>query len=138
MTIALIVPLDGSNLGGFGARPDNALPGGGAYPGHGLPSGGYPSHGLPGSPGHPDNALPPLPPEIGNQLPAPVFPHVPIYPLPPSVTLPPGTIYPPLPPSVPGKALVLCWVVGVGHRWVVVAAGHPSAPIAPGAAPKAG
>jgi hypothetical protein len=79
-------------------------------------------------PGAPDNSLPPT----AGQL--PIFPDSPGE---------PGTVWPPLPVrpdnSLPGSAncLVICWIPGVGYRWVVVDLSlKVTHPIAPGPEPK--
>ena len=132
-------------LPGMGGHPDQGLPpqfGGGQHPSQGLPrpgrpphtwppqrpqfppeptdpewgidAGGSPSHpiyipigpdqGLPGQPAHPSQGLPPV---AGGPKP-PTDP-------------PPGHIWPPLPPGLPpGKAAILVWISGVGHRYAVI------------------
>jgi hypothetical protein len=83
-----------------------------------LPS---PPPGLWPPPGSPDNSLPPT----AGQL--PIFPDTPGE---------PGTIWPPLPsndlPESGKNYLVICWIPGVGYRWVVVDPAlivtHPIAP----------
>lgn len=61
-----------------------------------------------------------------NSLPIqPVRPELPIYYPPggevtPPINLPPGSVWPPLPPSAKGKFIALCWIIGVGYRWVVI------------------
>jgi hypothetical protein len=74
-------------------------------------------------PGAPDNSLPPTPGQL------PVFPDSPGE---------PGTVWPPLPVRPePGNYLVICWIPGVGYRWVVVDLSLTvTPPIAPGAQPK--
>jgi hypothetical protein len=93
-----------------------------------LPS---PPPGLWPPPGAPDNSLPPTPGQL------PVFPGTPAE---------PGTVWPPLPVapdnSLPGGGernyLVICWIPGVGYRWVVVDLSLTvEQPIAPTPAPKA-
>lgn len=70
-----------------------------------------------GEPGHP---LPDPEPEPEPGKPGlPIFlPDEPGHPLP----LPPGTVWPPVNPGegLQGKILLLCWIPGVGSRWVVV------------------
>jgi hypothetical protein len=91
-----------------------------------LPS---PPPGIWPPPGAPDNSLPPTP---GN---LPVFPGTPAK---------PGTVWPPLPvkpdqglPSGEKNYLVICWIPGVGYRWVVVDLSLTvTQPIAPHPEPK--
>lgn len=68
-----------------------------------------------------DGGLSPQPPiylPIGPDQGLPDHPHYPAHPLPDP---PPGTIWPPLPPSAPaGKAALLCFISGVGFRYIVV------------------
>lgn len=90
-----------------------------------------PGYGNPGyEGGRPSNPiqLPPTPPGLrpDNSLPsAPMRPTQPIFiPEEPSQPLPvpPGTIWPPLPPSTgaSGRVWILIYVVGVGHRWLLI------------------
>ena len=74
--------------------------------------------------------LPPLPPEITEpEPPAPdegTAPEHPIFiperPGKPPIQLPPGAVWPPFNPGdgIQGKALLFCWVPGVGKKWIVV------------------
>jgi hypothetical protein len=80
-----------------------------------------------GRPTHPIQ-LPPTPPGLrpDNSLPsAPVRPSQPIFiPETPdnALPVPPGTIWPPIPPSTgaSGRVWILIYVVGVGHRWLLI------------------
>lgn len=79
-----------------------------------------------GTPEHPI-VLPPLPPGMGEKPPEPppgrpehpiFLPDTPEHP----IQLPPGFVWPPFNPgdALSGKALLLCWVPGVGTKWVVI------------------
>jgi hypothetical protein len=86
----------------------------------------YPSHPIYVPPGHhvgggpmpggrPDQGPTPTPPPVvggGPVVPPPEVGGGPI--------MPPGSVWPPLPPSVEGKLLVFCWIVGIGYRWTVI------------------
>ena len=97
---------------------------------NGLPGHGHIDNGLPTYPVRPDNSLPsapgiwPKPPFVGVWPPRqPIYPSLPIYPtdgIDNSLPLPPGSVWPPLPPTVSGKILAFCWLVGIGYRWVVL------------------
>lgn len=75
--------------------------------------------------GKPVQPLPPLPPvdppidppeiDEGATIEHPIF-------LPDKPGLPPGFVWPPFDPSdgLHGKVLLLCWVPGVGKKWIVV------------------
>jgi hypothetical protein len=115
-SLVYMIPVSGSP-----GAPDQGLPTGG-LPSHPIaPGGGSPSHPIqlpplpPGTPSHPI-ALPPpgvWPPEFPVQIPG-----TPEHP----ITMPPGSIWPPLPPDsgISGVTLILIFVIGVGHRWLVV------------------
>lgn len=106
--------------------------------------------------GKPPVTKPPLPPGVTDPDPGtkpidpdaevqpPIFiPGTPEHP----IVLPPGTIWPPVNPGagLQGKILLLCWIPGVGSRWVVVELpplpgwppeGTPMPPMVPPAQPK--
>lgn len=75
--------------------------------------------------GKPIQPLPPLPPVDPPIDPPEVddgaTPEHPIF-LPDKPNLPPGFVWPPFNPGdgIQGKALLLCWVPGVGKKWIVV------------------
>ena len=143
----------GVNVGG---HPSQGLPGGGpwspggGHPSQGLPGGGpwgglHPSQGLPfpGFGGHPSQGLPsgwpgrPVDPGCGVGGGIPEHPIV----LPPGTDVPPDMIWPPMPPTLPGqlptkptvppdKLAILIFVIGVGHKWMVIDKGcAPGTPL---------
>jgi hypothetical protein len=133
-----------------GAEVGGGLPGEGGGGGEGIWGPGFPdhgfnpdhpSHGLPGDrpehkplpkpPGYPEHGLPP----IAGHLPAapPLVPGLPIYPVPPGspehpiTPPPPGSIWPPilepghpLPPGSDKTVIAVCYIRGVGWRYVAV------------------
>jgi hypothetical protein len=104
---ALIVPIDGSNIGG--ANPSHPwVP----------PQPGTPTHPIANPPvtASPPIALPP-----GQPYPPSVNPPI----VPPNP--PPGSIWPPLPPDgLPaGKAVILVFISGYGARYIVVDVPQP-------------
>jgi hypothetical protein len=116
---ARITPVQLPGMPGGPTDPDYGVPGGGGHPDNSLPVLGSPEHPIvlpPLPPDAPDNSLPPL----AGQLPEfPIqVPGTPEHP----IVVPPGTIWPPLPPDsgVAGKTYILIYVLGVGHRWLVV------------------
>lgn len=154
-------PVDpGYGIPGFPGRPVDpgwGVPGSPGHPSQGLPGGpwspggGHPSQGLPwpGFPGHPSQGLPfpgrPVDPGWG--VGGPGTPDQPIV-LPPGSEVPPDMIWPPAPPTLPGqppskpvvppdKLAILIFVLGVGHKWMVIdksslpAPGQPL-PVPPG------
>jgi len=100
-------------------------------PGYGIPGGGggRPDQGLPivRSPGHPI-VLPPAPPDAHPDHDLPPLAGLPSHPIyipgtpEHPIVVPPGTVWPPLPPEsgVAGRVWILIYVLGVGHRWLVV------------------
>jgi hypothetical protein len=151
----------------FGFPLPPVLPGQGLPPVHGHPSPGPvpptypvdPSFGFPVFP-----TVWPKPPLGIWPPPQPVYPSLPIYPtdsidnslpshpggpgkpgggqpggpdqgLPGG--LPPGSVWPPLPPEIGGKILAICWLVGIGYRWVVIDPSlKPGFPLPPTPQPK--
>jgi hypothetical protein len=117
MQLALIIPVDGSNIPHPGyplpppmpGQPDQGLPGGGGAPHPWPPGGGDPPHAS-----HPI-ALPP-----GMGFPPGVTPPI----VPPDP--PPGSVWPPLPPDAPpGKFVIAVFIPGYGVKWVVVNLAQP-------------
>lgn len=77
--------------------------------------------------GRPVQPLPPLPPVDPPIDPPEVGPGTPEHPIfipdrPNLPQLPPGSVWPPFNPGdgVSGKVLMLCWIPGVGKKWVVI------------------